>query len=247
MIRKLLIAALCGLALSPLAANAQWLDTLKNAAARAAVNAVEKAAETPKTETEAHAPSASAAASASTSANATLAATAAPAAAAAPGCRKLKGKVLPPVGPRPADFRPEVLWPEETTCSYYKFADLKFDAARAQKKQFEDASKVRCSDCEGGYSFEAWAHFMMGKGGISKDKFEEMLVALKPGQTIAWKGKQFVGEVGLTGEQPVAGTPCKQFHWLLKDKTGKLVAEREGMYCQYTGDYSTVAKWHEIL
>jgi|GEM_PF-1313482 len=242
MIRKLLLAALCGLALSPLAAHAQWLDTLKNAAARAAVNAAEKAVETPKAQPEARAPSAPAA-----SADAAAAAPALAQAAPAPGCRKLKGKVLPPVGPRPADFKPEVLWPEETSCSYYKFADLKFDAARAQKKQFEDASKVRCGDCEGGYSYEAWAHFMMGKGGISKDKFEEMLVALKPGQTIAWKGKQFVGEVDLAGEQPIGGTACKQFHWLLKDKAGKLVAEREGMYCQYAGDYSTVAKWHEIL
>lgn len=246
MIRKTLIAALCGIALAPLGAHAQWLDTLKNAAAQAAVGAVQKVVDKPAAEPQERS---SAAAQATRNADAPAAPGAQRAAetSAAPGCRKLKGNVLPPVGERPADFKPEVLWPEETQCSYYKFADLKFDAAREMKKKFENASKVPCSDCEGGYSFDAWAHFSMGKGGISKEKFEAMLVALKPGQHIDWKGAKFQGQVLLSGEQPVAGFPCKQFHWTLKDKSGNQVAEREGMYCEYKEEYSTTAKWHEIL
>lgn len=246
MIRKTLIAALCGIALAPLCANAQWLDTLKNAAAQAAVGAVQKVVDKPSAEPQERD---SAATAAKRNADATAAAGAQRGAEAgdAPGCRKLKGNVLPPVGPRPGDFKPEVLWPEETQCSYYKFADLKFDAARELKKKFENASKVPCSDCEGGYSFDAWAHFSVVKGGNSKEKFDEMLVALKPGQHIDWKGAKFQGEVIQSGEQPVAGFPCKQFHWVLKNKSGNPVAEREGMYCEYKEEYSTKAKWHEIL
>lgn len=169
-----------------------------------------------------------------------------PAAAPKPGCMRTRAQPLPPLGPRPDAYQPAVLWPEDTGCDQYKFSDYKFDAARAQKKAFTDASRVRCSDCEGGYSYDAWAHFFAAKGGDSSKKFEQMLLGLNPGQSINWKGNKFAGSVQATGEHPIGSFPCRQYHWTLKDG-GKVVAEREGLYCQYKGDYSTNATWHEIL
>lgn len=178
---------------------------------------------------------------------ATGAITATPAAVAQkPGCPRTRAKPLPPLGPRPDNYAPAILWPEDTGCDYYKFADLKFEQARAQKKAFVDASKVRCSDCEGGYSYDAWAHFFMIKGGDYSKKFDEMLIAMKPGQGLKWKGNRFNGTIQATGEHPIGPYPCRQYHWTLKEGA-KVVAEREGLYCEYKGDYAATAKWQEIL
>ncbi|MDD2768616.1 MAG: hypothetical protein PHT19_07765 [Methylococcus sp.] len=162
------------------------------------------------------------------------------------GCFKTRAKPLPPLGPRPDSYAPEILWPEDTGCDYYKFSDLKFDKGKAQKKAFEDASKVACSDCEGGYSFDAWAHFFLIKGGNSYEKFTPMLIALKPGQSLSWKGARYSGTVQATGEHPIGPYPCRQYHWTLK--SGKnVVAEREGLYCEVKGEYAASATWREVL
>lgn len=120
------------------------------------------------------------------------------------------------------------------------------EQARAQKKAFVDASKVRCSDCEGGYSYDAWAHFFVVKGGDYSKKFSEMLIALKPGQGLKWKGSRFNGVVQATGEHPIGPYPCRQYHWTLKDGS-KVAAEREGLYCEFKGDYAATARLQEIL
>lgn len=162
------------------------------------------------------------------------------------GCPRTRATPLPPLGPRPASYEPAVLWPEESACDYYKFSDLKFDVARAQKKAFEDASKVPCSDCEGGYSFDAWAHFFLVKGGNSHEKFTPMLIALEPGQSLSWKGARYSGTVQATGDHPIGPYPCRQYHWTLK--SGKeIVAEREGLYCEVKGEYAASASWREVL
>lgn len=176
----------------------------------------------------------------------TSTATTAPAAAQKPGCLRTRATPLPPLGPRPDSYAPAILWPEDTGCDYYKFSDLKFEQARAQKKAFVDASKVRCSDCEGGYSYDAWAHFFLVKGGDYSKKFSEMLIALKPGQSLKWKGSRFNGVVQATGEHPIGPYPCRQYHWTLKDGS-KVVAERDGLYCEFKGDYAATARWQEIL
>jgi len=167
--------------------------------------------------------------------------------AARAGCLQTRAMPLPPLGERPDDYPPEILWPEDSGCDYYKFADLKFDAAREAKKAFVDASKVPCKDCEGGFGYDSQAHFVLVKGGDYANKFTTMLVALKPGQSLSWKGKQFNGELKATGAYPIGSYPCRQFHWTLKDSKKTVVAEREGLYCEVKGEYAASAKWTEVL
>lgn len=167
-------------------------------------------------------------------------------AAAKPHCTRSRATPLPPLGPRPGDYQPETLWPDDTGCDAYAFADLKFEAARARKKAFEDASKVRCNDCEGGHAIDAWAHFHVVKGGNAQKQFAEMLLALQPGQNIAWKGKRYAGTVQATGAHAIGPFPCRQFHWTLKDGS-QVVAERDGLFCEYKRPYAGSASWNEVL
>lgn len=233
------------------AAHAQFMDMLKSAVTNVAVNtAVNKATEQPKAKEHEEAGDdgkADEPASPFAAFTAALKPAAAPKAAAKPGCLKTRATPLPPLGERPGDYQPEILWPEDTGCDHYQFADLKFDAAREAKKAFVDASKVPCKDCEGGYGFDSQAHFVLVKGGDYSNKFTEMLVALKPGQSLSWKGKQFNGEVKATGAHPIGSYPCRQFHWTLKDSNKAIVAEREGLYCEVKGEYAATAKWMEVL
>ncbi|UGQ47084.1 hypothetical protein [Massilia endophytica] len=232
------------------------MDMLKNAVGNATANAVanaatgavtkalsgDKAAEKPadaQPAAEEQSPLAAAAA-------ALMPAQAAAKPALKPGCEKVYGKPLAPLGERPESF-PEILWPENSGCDVAKFADYKFEAAKKKKQEFVNASAVSCSDCEGGKAYDAWAQHAIGKSGVSSDKFTEMLVALKPGESIKWKGSKFSGTIVLSGEQAIGSFPCKQFHWTLKDKANKVAAEREGLYCEWQGGYSASAKWQEVL
>lgn len=165
---------------------------------------------------------------------------------ARPGCPRTRATPLAPIGPRPDTYQPEILWPEEPACGAFRFADLKFDAARAQLRAFTDASAVPCNDCEGGKAYDAWARHHL-PGGDYDNKFNQMLVALKPGETFKWKGARYSGTIALTGEHPIGEVPCKQFHWTLRDKANNIAAERAGLYCQWKGDYSASAKWQEVL
>lgn len=247
-IHRALIAALAAGALAPVAAHAQFMDMFKQAMSNAAVNAaadkVGDIIRNPGSVTSKVGGSNEAPAGAD--AAAPLAAAPAPVAKAAPGCPKSRATALPSVGTRPADFKPEILWPAESSCPAYAFSDFKFDAAKEQRQKFVDASAVSCSDCEGGKDYEAWANHYVTSG--DSKKFEEKLLALKTGEHVTWKGKKFSGDIVLTGSAPVGGFPCKQFHWTLKDnKSGAVAAEREGMYCEYKGEYSASASWHEVI
>ena len=168
------------------------------------------------------------------------------AAAPRPGCLRTRAKPLDPVGSRPPSYAPATLWPEDTGCDYYSFSDLKFDAARTQKANFEEASKVPCSSCQGGYSYDAWAQPFAAKGGDYFQKLQEILLALKIGQNISWKGKRYGGTIEATGDHPIGSCPCRQFHWKLKQGEG-VVAERYSLYCQYKAEYTSKVYWHEVL
>jgi hypothetical protein len=234
-----LAVMVAALALMP-AANAQFFDKLKNAvnSATAAANAASDAAKslTPDGRRPEESPAASAA-SAPAAAPATMAA-AAP--KRKPGCPGSRTPALAPLGQRPEGF-PESLWPTEGPCDTFSFADYKFDAGKAQKIAFDNASKVRCGDCEGGYSFDGWINHHL-------DKAEQKMLALKTGEKIQWKGGKYHGTIVLTGEQPVGTFPCRQYHWTLKDpKTGQVAAERDGMYCEWQGGYSTKPSWNEVI
>lgn len=70
-----------------------------------------------------------------------------------------------------------------------------------------------------------------------------MLVALKEGESLAWKGNRYDGTVTATGAHPIGELPCRQFHYVLSEK-GKPVAEYDSLLCEYKGPYSSKASWH---
>lgn len=171
---------------------------------------------------------------------------AAPAAPAmAPGCAKVYGKPLA-IGARPQSYQPETLWPD-TACPVSSYKDLKFEKASAAKQAYVEASKVRCDDCEGGYWPEAWGwRSLVGnvRNGSYGEAFAQLLVALKEGESLGWKGDRYDGKVTATGAHPIGELPCRQFHYQLSEK-GKPVAAYDGLWCQYKGPYSAKASWHE--
>lgn len=161
-----------------------------------------------------------------------------------PGCAKVYGTPLA-IGERPDTYQPEALWPD-TRCPVSSYGDLKFEKATAAKHAFVKASKVRCKDCEGGYWPDAWGWRSLVKdsrGGNYVDEFAKMLVALKEGESLQWKGNQYDGTVTATGAHPIGELPCRQFHYVLSEK-GKAVAEYDSLLCEYKGPYSSKASWH---
>lgn len=162
-----------------------------------------------------------------------------------PGCAKVYGKPLA-IGARPASYQPDTLWPD-TACPVSNYRDLKFEKASAAKQAYVEASKVACKDCEGGYWPEAWgwrALVAQARNGDYSAAFAQLLVALKEGESLSWKGDRYDGKVTATGAHPIGELPCRQFHYQLSEK-GRPVAEYDGLWCEYKGPYSAKASWHE--
>ena len=174
---------------------------------------------------------------------------AAPVAAKPPlpaGCKRMKGANLL-LGPRPDSFEPAGLWPENTQCPVGSFRDFEFKQAREAKYAFREASKIRCHGCEGGYAFDAWGgHSLIKKGSDYSVEFPKLLASLKRGESVSWKGNQYHVSITNIGDHPIGDTPCKQFHYVLKD-AGKLVSEYDGMYCEYTRPYISKPTWNEVV
>jgi hypothetical protein len=168
------------------------------------------------------------------------------AAQAQPGCSVSRATPLPAVGPRPETYQPAILWPEDTGCDVYAVSELNFAKAVAEKQAFEQASKLRCNDCEGGYAFDAWGQNYLIKGGNYPEKFREMLLKLSLGKGLSWKGRRYQGLVVATGQHSIGSMPCRQYHWTLRDGA-VTVAEREGLLCQYKGQYEAAPTWHEVV
>jgi hypothetical protein len=159
------------------------------------------------------------------------------------GCKRYKGTPLE-LGARPEAF-PAALRPENA-CPVYVFGDLEFKGARAAKDAFREASKIPCDDCEGGYYFDAWGGRTLIKQGDYSKEFPKLLASLKEGQSVGWKGNRYHVAITNTGSHPLGATPCKQFHYTLKEK-GKLVAEYDGMYCEYVRPYLSKPEWNEVV
>jgi hypothetical protein len=218
-------------------------DFLKSAATEAAKNLVTNSA------TRAMAPNAEpakapAVADAEPAAAAPAAASVQPALPA--GCKRMKGANLS-VGVRPDSFEPAILWPENTQCPVGRFGDFEFKQAQAAKNAFREASAYPCDDCEGGKYFDAWGgRSLIKNGGDYSKEFPKLLIALEKGRSVGWKGKKYSVTITAIGEQPIGETPCKQFHYTLK-QGANTVAEYDGMYCKWQGAYSSEATWHETV
>jgi hypothetical protein len=85
-----------------------------------------------------------------------------------------------------------------------------------------------------------------GNGADYSKEFPKMLLALEQGKSLGWKGKKYNVTITATGAQPIGETPCRQFHYTLK-QGAKTVSEYDGMYCKWQGAYSSEATWHETV
>jgi len=249
--RFFLLLALCAGMIKP--SHAQFGDFLKSVAADAARNAAAgqvRNAVTGAVDSAARSvtqPASQPASQPATQPNGAAAPSAQPPAAARPsvppGCGRIYGPPLA-IGERPESYQPASLWPENT-CPVSNHGDLKFDKALAAKRAFVEASKVRCNDCEGGYWPDAWGWRSLVKNSRDYGKdYAALLIALKQGESLKWKGEKYDATVTATGAHPIGELPCRQFHYELKDK-GKLVAEYDSLYCEYVEGYSTKASWNE--
>jgi hypothetical protein len=212
-------------------------ETARNVITNSATKALTPNAEQPKAPAAADAdPAAASPAAASKPAQAALPA----------GCKRMKGAKLT-LGPKPDSFEPAILWPENTQCPVGNFGDFEFNQAQAAKSAFREASAYPCDDCEGGHYFDAWGGRALIKSGgdYSKD-FPKLLLALETGKSVGWKGKKYSVAITATSEHPIGETPCKQFHYTLK-QGAKLVSEYDGMFCKWQGAYSSEATWHETI
>lgn len=237
--RLFLLLALSACVIQP--SHAQFGDFLKSVAADAARNAAAGQVRNAVTG------AVDSAARSITQPNGAAAPAAQPAVAARPavppGCGRIYGPPLA-IGERPERYQPASLWPENT-CPVSNHGDLKFEKALAAKRAFVEASKVRCNDCEGGYWPDAWGWRSLVKNSSDYGKdYTALLVALKQGESLKWKGEKYDATVTATGAHPIGDLPCRQFHYELKDK-GRLVAEYDSLYCEYVEGYSTKASWNE--
>lgn len=142
----------------------------------------------------------------------------------------------PTTGPTP--------WPVNAGARNVQYpSQLRFtEALQSEKKAFEEFSKVSCDDCEGGYSYDAWAqHFVRLDG--SYKAWEKKLGALAMGETLSWQGSQSKGAITVVGEQSINGWPCKQLKWTLTKPKGR--AERPGLICfAKESSYSGSDSWN---
>lgn len=103
----------------------------------------------------------------------------------------------------------------------------------AEKAAFLEFSKVPCTACEGGRSYDAWAqHFIRLDG--SWKAWEKKVGALEMGQSVTWQGQKSKGAITVVGETPVGAWPCKQLRWTLTRPGEK--AERPGLICNARPD-----------
>jgi hypothetical protein len=131
---------------------------------------------------------------------------------------------------QPAPSSGPAPWPTNVGARTVRYpSDLTFSPElEAQKKAFLEFSRVSCTACEGGRSYDAWAqHFVRLDG--SYNAWEKKLGGLALGEAITWKGQQSTGTITVVSEEPVNGWPCKQLKWTLKKPTAS--AERPGLIC----------------
>ena len=145
----------------------------------------------------------------------------------------------PSTGPAP--------WPLNAGARNIKYPkDLTFAPEyEQQKKDFLEFSRVSCTACEGGRSYDAWAQQFIRTDGSWK-AWEKMLGGLAVGESLTWQGSEAKGTITATGDTPINGWPCKQLKWTLKKP--KASAERLGLVCfTHESSYSSKGTWTILL
>lgn len=167
--------------------------------------------------------------------------------ASAAGCRD--GETPPPVDNEASATAQKNTRARKSTSStsYKRPGEIPVSAeVKAQKAAFVEFSKVHCSDCEGGYDYEAWANRYFYSEWLGDPKaWTAKLASMEPGAKLHWQGKENYGTIAMREQAQIAGFNCKKYDWTLEK--GKASAQREGLICWgKASDFSANESWVEV-
>ncbi len=115
----------------------------------------------------------------------------------------------------------------------------------AGPKALREFSKVRCNNCEGGYSFDAWANLILG---LKLQDWHNKIGESTVGTTLSWRGDESDGKVTVVGDAQVGPYPCKQVRYTLVRRSDKSSAERPGLFCfGKASSFAGSPSWVEAL
>jgi len=149
--------------------------------------------------------------------------------------------------PAPAAAGPEP-WPVNAGARTVAIPhDLDFSPElEAKKKAFVEFSKVRCTSCEGGYSFDAWANLILGVTDLRA--WHKRIGETAVGGTLTWRGDASDGTLTVLSDAQVGPFPCKQIRYSLVRRSDKASAERPGLLCfGKASAYAGSPSWVEVL
>lgn len=140
-----------------------------------------------------------------------------------------------PAGPAP--------WPLNVGDAAYT-GDWEFDPVyEARRKALTEFSKVRCTGCEGGYSYDSWInHHLKDK---DPDGVPAMIGRMTVGEALFWTGVEASGRLEVIGDASVGAFPCKQVKITMT--RGMESAEALGLYCKGKTHQYDAAAWAEVL
>lgn len=162
------------------------------------------------------------------------------------GDRRDDDRFTAPAGPS-ADIAPPAAsgpapWPLNPSEATYT-GDLEFASAdEARKRELHEFAKVRCTDCEGGYSFDSWISHQTGMG---VDEVAAHVGSLGVGESLSWTGIEASGRLEVVSETPVGPFPCKQVRTVMT--RGEATYEAPGLYCFGKSHAYARAMWVEVL
>jgi hypothetical protein len=172
-----------------------------------------------------------------------------PASSALEQARRIAGAPQSASAPAATVAAPSGAWPEPAPINYpsaqvKRAGEFKFSAETLAKvKAFEGFAAVRCSDCEGGMTYDSSIRLIRPPW-LGDRPVQAVIAGLKVGQAYTWKGEASVGALTVLSEQPIGPFPCRQVRYTLT--RGKQTAERPGLFCFTKGEYTDPA-WTEIL
>ena len=115
-----------------------------------------------------------------------------------------------------------------------------------RKRAFDEFGKVRCSSCEGGYSYDSWAnHFFHSELRGEPNGWAKKLAAMQVGEELNWQGNESYGTIAMRSQEQVNGFDCKTYSWSLEK--GASSAQRDGLICWgKASDFSASDSWVEV-
>lgn len=144
--------------------------------------------------------------------------------------------------PARAASRGPAPWPLNPDDASYT-GDLEFDPAdEARAAGLHEFAKVRCMDCEGGYSFDSW---ITHHTGMEVDEVAAHIGGLAVGESLSWTGIEASGRLEIVSETPVGPFACKQARMVMTRGEQTYAAPR--LYCFGKSHQFAREMWVEVL